>query len=163
MKAAFFDVDGTLTTTNAWKGIMDYFRIHGLRRGTNLLFLLIHYPLYFFKRLGMISEGDFRTKWASHLGWYFRGYSEEDAEKIWAWVVDNYIKLNFRDDTRSLLDDHLEDGDLVILVSGGPVPLLLRIAYELGVEHVVGTEFEIRDGRFTGKVLGSVCMDWKSQ
>jgi HAD superfamily hydrolase (TIGR01490 family) len=161
MRAAFFDVDGTLTTTNAWKGIMDYFRFHGKRRGTNLLFLLIHYPLYFIRRLGAISEGEFRSKWAAHLGWYFRGYSEEDGEKIWNWVVENYIIKSIRNDTYTILIEHLDDGDLVVLLSGGPVPLLKRIAQELGVEHVVGTQFEFRDGQFTGRVLGPVCMDDK--
>ncbi|MEJ2264139.1 MAG: hypothetical protein P8X95_11875 [Anaerolineales bacterium] len=35
MKAAFFDVDGTLTTTRVWEGLMEYFRQRDLRRWTN--------------------------------------------------------------------------------------------------------------------------------
>lgn len=159
MKAAFFDVDGTLTTTRVWQGIMKYFKQHGGRRGTHLAFLGLHYPLYFLHKLGLLSESGFRAPWAAHLGWYFRGYSIEEAIGIWDWIVEEFIVENWREDTRAILSAHCEAGDLVMLVSGGPIPLLKRIAAELDVDHVVGTDFETRDGKFTGRTVGPVCLE----
>jgi HAD superfamily hydrolase (TIGR01490 family) len=157
--AAFFDVDGTLTDTRVWEGLMQYFQAHGLRRWTHRAFWAYHTPYYLLRRKGLISEGAFRKPWASHLAWYVRGYTPQDAQGIWDWVVQEFISRHWQWATRSLLDQHREAGDLVVLVSGGPVPLLKRIAQEIGAAHVVGTEFELRDGRFSGRSLEPVCLD----
>jgi len=159
MIAAFFDVDGTLTTTRVWQGLMDYFSRHGLRRATHFAFLLYHYPLYFLRRLGLISEAGFRAPWAAHLGWYLRGYRLEDAASIWDWVVKEHVSRHWRNDIRVYLDQHLQAGHVVVLVSGGPLPLLERIAQELNVPHVVGTRFEISNGHYTGRIASPVCID----
>lgn len=34
MRAAFFDVDGTLTKNRVWQGLREYFKTRGLRRWT---------------------------------------------------------------------------------------------------------------------------------
>ncbi|MCK5315236.1 MAG: HAD family hydrolase [Anaerolineales bacterium] len=159
MHAAFFDVDGTLTATRVWLGIMKFFQAHRLRRSTHLAFLAYHYPLYLIHRFGLITEAGFRAPWAAHLGWYFRGYTLEDAENIWDWVVVEYVNKHLRTDLLEVMDTHRQEGDFLALVSGGPLPLLNRIARELGVEHVIGTSFEIENGRYTGRVSGPVCLD----
>lgn len=159
MKAAFFDVDGTLTTTRVWEGIMAYFRSRGLRRWTQRIFWSCHMPLYFLRRLGLISEGEFRKPWAAHLAWYVRGYTPLQAGEVWDWVVADFISSYWRADVRSRLDQHKQGGDLIVLVSGGPVPLLERMARELGAGHVIGTRFELQDGHFSGRSLEPVCLD----
>jgi HAD superfamily hydrolase (TIGR01490 family) len=159
MRAAFFDVDGTLTTTRVWQGIMNYFKHQGSRRFTHLVFLAYHYPLYFIYRLGLISESGFRAPWAAHLGWYFRGYTVAEGERIWDWIVEEFIIQNWRADILEKLHTHRNEDDLVMLVSGGPLPLLRRIAVELGVDHAVGTKFEIKAGKYTGGTAGPVCLE----
>jgi HAD superfamily hydrolase (TIGR01490 family) len=159
MRAAFFDVDGTLTTARVWQGLMDYFRVHNIRRATHLFFWLYHFPLYLLRRMKLISEGSFRKPWAAHLAWYFRGYSVEYAEQIWEWVVAQGLKYYWRADTCVILKEHLEKGDLVVLVSGGPLPLLKHIGEYLGTPHVVGTSVEIRNGRYTGRSVEPICFD----
>ena len=159
MKAAFFDVDGTLTTTRVWEGLMEYFRQRDLRRWTNRIFWYYHMPLYFLRKLGLISEGAFRSPWAAHLAWYVRGYTRPQAGQVWDWVVTQYLSERWRSDSRELLDQHRQAGDLVVLVSGGPVPLLQRIAGELDISHVVGTRFEFRDSHYTGRSLKPICID----
>lgn len=159
MQAAFFDVDGTLTTTRVWSGIMNYFKVHRLRRITHLAFLAYHYPLYFIYRSGLITEADFRSPWAAHLGWYFRDYTLEEAESIWDWVVIEHVNKHLRTDVLESVKNHRKAGDFVALVSGGPLPLLNRIAGELDVEHVIGTAFEVENGCYSGRVSGQVCLD----
>lgn len=159
MKAAFFDVDGTLTTTRVWKGYLAYFKQHRMKRGTHLWFLLLHYPLYFIRRVRLISEISFRTIWASDLAWYLRGVSVQGSTAIWDWIVSEYLPPYWRQDIRAVLVSHREAGDLVMLVSSGPQPLIERIGQELGADIAIGTRMEQNDGRYTGRNLAPVCID----
>lgn len=159
MRAAFFDVDGTLTDTRVWEGLMAYFRERSLRRWTHRAFWAYHMPYYLLLKARLISQGAFRRPWAAHLAWYLRGYSPQQAEAIWDWVVEEFLSRHWRMDTRRLLEDHRSAGDLVMLVSAGPQPLLERIAREVGAGHVVATEFELRQGHYTGRSLEPVCID----
>ena len=159
MRAAFFDVDGTLTDTRVWEGLMMYFRVYGLRRWTHRLFWAYHMPYYLLLKAHLISQGTFRRPWAAHLAWYLRGYTPQEAEAIWNWVVEEFLSHHWRMDARRLLDNHRAAGDLVMLVSAGPQPLLERIAREVGASHVVATAFELRNGRYTGRSLEPVCID----
>jgi HAD superfamily hydrolase (TIGR01490 family) len=158
-RAAFFDLDGTLTSEHTGMGYMRYFRERGLRRSTWLLYIVSHYPLYFMRRLGLISEGSFRAPWVTHMSWFLRGYTIEEAQEIWDWMADDFWSKCWRDDTRSLVEAHLTAGEIVVLVSSGPQPMIQRAAQELGTEHAVGTLFEVQDGYYTGHSLKPTCID----
>ncbi len=116
-------------------------------------------PYYMLLKARLISQSAFRRPWAAHLAWYMRGYTPEEANTIWDWVVEEFLTRHWRLDTRHLLDDHRTAGDLVILVSAGPQPLLECIAREVGAGHTVATEFELRAGRYSGHSLEPVCID----
>lgn len=158
-RAAFFDIDGTLTSERAWRGVLEYFQKNRLRLGVHWLFLGLHYPLYFIRRARLISESTFRSNWAAHMAWYVRGYTVEQAQVVWDWAVEQHIRLYWRADMLAILDQHRQAGDLVALVSSGPLPLIERVARELGVEHAVGTKFELHDGRYTGRASRPVVID----
>ncbi len=74
--SALFDIDGTLTSHNVWKGIMDFYSGRGERRLTHLAFVAAHYPLLLPRALRLLKEADFRRVWTKHLPWYFRGYDQ---------------------------------------------------------------------------------------
>ncbi|HEY61949.1 MAG TPA: HAD-IB family hydrolase [Anaerolineae bacterium] len=158
-KAAFFDVDGTLTSDNVWKGLMAYFKKHNKRYGTHLFFMLAHYPLYFMKKFGFISESKFRRDWAKHLAWYFRGYSLNEGNQIWTWVINEYLRDKWREDIIGVLKEHIAKGEIVMLVSAGPLPLVQYIADYLGADFAVGTAVENHHGHYTGKSISPVCLD----
>lgn len=157
-KAAFFDVDGTLTTERVWKGMMTYFKMHHLRRGTHLVFMVYHYFLYLLHKLKLISQSGYRKPWAANLAWFLRGMTEPQAQEIWDWVANHYLPPFWRSDILENLHKHMEQGDLVMLVSAGPASQLRTIAKTLGVSHAIGTEFILKNGKFTGKAA-TVCID----
>jgi HAD superfamily hydrolase (TIGR01490 family) len=159
MRAAFFDIDGTLTSEHAWKGILYYFQQRRIRRGTQLVYLMVHYPLYYLRRWNLITEVAFRAPWSANLAWYLRGFTLQQADELWNWTIEVYLRKFWRMDTCALLDDHRNSGDLVVLVSSGPQPMVERVARELGAHHGIGTRFEIKDGYYTGRGLKPVCID----
>ena len=55
---------------------------------------------------------------------------------------------------RELVRVHLDAGDLTLITTAVMRFLSEPIAAEFGVEHVIATEAERRDGRFTGRVAG---------
>ncbi|MEW6689195.1 MAG: HAD family hydrolase [Pseudomonadota bacterium] len=58
---------------------------------------------------------------------------------------------------RALVRGHLEAGDLCAVVTATNSFVTAPIAREFGVAHLVATEPERVDGRFTGRVAGTPC------
>ena len=158
MRAAFFDVNGTLTSARVWEGLMTYFKERNLRRWTYRVYWAYNMPIYMLYKAGLISEEGFRSPWAAKLAWFYRGYTVDQADEISNWVVEYFVKDHWREDVRLCLDQHRTKGDVVVLVSGGGLPMLRRLAKELNLEHYVGTEYEIQDGLYTGRIVGPACI-----
>jgi HAD superfamily hydrolase (TIGR01490 family) len=55
---------------------------------------------------------------------------------------------------RSLVRRHLDEGDLCAIITSTNSFVTRPIALAFGVEHLIATEPEKRDGRFTGRVAG---------
>ncbi len=157
MKAAFFDVDGTLTDQRVWSGLLDYFVVHRKKLGLHYLFKVYHYVLYGLHKLGLIPQVKFRSIWAKNLAWYFKGFDQEEARHLWEWTVNERIQGHWREDVLRKLLAHKQAGDLTFLVSGGPEGLLAQIAQAVGADHVVGTRHEIVEGVYTGRPGGEPC------
>ena len=56
---------------------------------------------------------------------------------------------------RELVDRHRTAGHLVVLTTAASSFLPAPIARDFGFEHLIATEPELRDGRYTGKVAGT--------
>ena len=158
-KAAFFDVDGTLTTERVWRGMLEYFQQRKLRTWTRRFFWAYHMPFYLLYKAGLVSQSTFRKPWAAHLPWFIRGYSVEQAQDVWDWVAQVYLEPFWRQDALDLIKKHKAAGDLVVLVSAGLTPLEDAIADRVGADLAVGTQPEIKNGCYTGGLASQVCLD----
>ncbi len=56
-----------------------------------------------------------------------------------------------------LVQRHLRDKHLCAIVTSTNAFITAPIAREFGVEHLLATELEVKDGRFTGKPSGTPC------
>lgn len=157
MKAAFFDLDGTLTEHRVWSGLLDYFKVNRIRLFRHYLFTFLHYGLYLLYKLGLVSQVNFRSIWAKNLSWHFAGFSLEKTAEIWDWVIEHRMKGQWRTDILAMLQQHKSDGDVIFLVSGGPEGLLEKITAEVGGHYAVGTRHEIVNGVYTGRSDGLAC------
>jgi HAD superfamily hydrolase (TIGR01490 family) len=58
---------------------------------------------------------------------------------------------------RRLLARHQENGDILLIITATNRFITAPIAKELGVTHLLATNPEIRNGRYTGRVEGTPC------
>ncbi len=157
MKAAIFDLDGTLYTGHVGRGIARHHRVHRVKRLRFYLYFGAHIPLWVLRKVGLISKQSERQVWARDMGWTVRGWPPGEAETAFRWIAAEYVKPLLRGDVLAFLREHQRAGDRAILVSGTLQPLLGEIARQLDVEEWVGTPLKVRNGRYTGATEPPPC------
>lgn len=58
---------------------------------------------------------------------------------------------------RALVERHRQQGDTLLIITATNSFITAPIAAAFGVEHLLATEPELRDGRYSGKVHGTPC------
>ena len=58
---------------------------------------------------------------------------------------------------RALVRKHLGAGELCAIITSTNSFVTAPIAHEFGIEHLIATEPELREGRYTGQVAGTPC------
>jgi len=88
--------------------------------------------------------------------YFLQLYVPHDMPALLAWrekYIREWIVPRIPDSARRLLDSHRDD--LVVITTATNRFITEPIAQALGVEHLIATEPEMRDGRFTGRVAGT--------
>lgn len=95
-----------------------------------------------------------------YLGFALRPLAEHSDADLARWHADfmhRRILPMIAPRARALVRSHLERADLCALVTATNSFVTAPIAREFGIPHLVATEPEVRDGRFTGRVAGTPC------
>lgn len=148
MKLALFDLDNTLLSGDSdfeWsqflieQGVLD----RELFEAKNLAF----YEQY---KAGTLDIGeflDFQLKPLSrHARRVLDGWHEEFMRRK--------VRPMMGGKARNLVEQHLAAGDICVVVTATNSFVTAPIAREFGIEHLIATEPEHRDGEFTGRVAG---------
>jgi HAD superfamily hydrolase (TIGR01490 family) len=157
MIAALFDLDGTLYTGHIWQ---DLARHHWVARrhrrwvAAYLIWNMAPFPVY---KLGLMSRKTYFHVWGQTMGWLLRGWPLAEAQALFEKLTAEQVLPNVRPDMVARLREHRDQGHLVALVSGTFAPFLEVIARRLGVQHAIGTPLEVRDGRYTGRIVPPLC------
>ena len=69
--------------------------------------------------------------------------------------VEEVIKPMITDKARALVKKHQESGDLIIVITATNSFITKPIAALFGIENLIGTDPEEKEGEFTGKVSGT--------
>jgi HAD superfamily hydrolase (TIGR01490 family) len=95
-----------------------------------------------------------------YLGFALRPLAEHRPEDLARWR-DDFMRARIAPmigaAAHRLVRGHLEGGDLCAIVTATNSFVTAPIAREFGVAHLIATEPESRDGRFTGRVAGTPC------
>jgi HAD superfamily hydrolase (TIGR01490 family) len=95
-----------------------------------------------------------------YLGFALRPLAEHTSEDLARWHADfmrSRILPMVGAPARALVRRHVGRGDLCAIITATNSFVTAPIAREFGVPHLIATEPERRDGRFTGRVQGTPC------
>jgi len=157
IRAAFFDLDGTLFTGHIWRGLAEHHRAHRTHRALVYVYLVTHMGLWLLHLARLVKEEPFYAAWVRHMPWLMAGFSEEEGQVVFRRLCDDYVLPRLRPDVMELVHRHQAEGRPVVLVSGTFQGLLEVIAEALGLQGAVGTRLRLRKGRYTGDVIEPIC------
>jgi len=95
-----------------------------------------------------------------YLGFALRPLAEHTPEDLARWheeFMRTRIAPMIGTAARELVRSHLERGELCAIVTATNSFVTAPIARAFGVTHLIATEPESQDGRFTGRVTGTPC------
>jgi len=151
--AAFFDVDNTMM-----QGASIYWFARGLAsRKYFTVGDLARFGLQQLRFRVLASEhaGDMAQAKDAALA-FVEGWRVEDMERLCEEIFDELMAERIWSGSRALAQLHLDAGQRVWLVTAAPVELGRLIARRLGLTGALGTVAEIRDGAYTGRLVGDL-------
>lgn len=150
---AFFDLDNTII-----KGGSLFHLARGLYR--RKFFSRGELANFFWKHtkfvvVGRESLADMDSIRAMALR-FIAGHRVEEIVSLSEEIVESHILPKVYDGSRSLVEDHLKRGEEVWIVTASPQQVADLLAARLGLTGALGTVAEIKDGVYTGELLGPV-------
>lgn len=149
-RAALFDMDRTLIKKDSAGLYTRYRRDRGeasLKDAVQVGWWMIQYTL------GVIDAPRVALRALEH----FRGKEERWLiDSCEQWFVD-YVLPTVQAKGRAAVEQHRAAGEFIAIVTGATSYVAKPLARELGIECVVCTELEVKDGRFTGRVIEPLC------
>jgi len=95
-----------------------------------------------------------------YLGFALRPLAAHTAQELERWHAE-FMRLRIlpmiSEGGRALVRGHLEAGDLCAIITATNSFVTTPIARAFEIEHLIATEPEVREGRFTGRVAGTPC------
>jgi len=151
--AAFFDVDNTLIQGSS----LIVFAI-GLAKKRYLKLseiLPVVWKQIKFRITGAENADDVTEGRQQALA-FIKGRSEAELVALCEEIVDKNMSEKLWPGTKQLADTHIANGHQVWLVSATPVQLAQILAKRLGFTGALGTVAEVKDGVFTGRLVGDI-------
>lgn len=150
--ASYFDVDGTLVSTNLVHPTLFYL----LNQGTPVQTAMrVGRTLLGAPRMALAEMVDRRT-FNELLFSSFQGMSEDRLMILADEAFDTVLKRALYPGAKDLVKRSLDVGRDVVLISGALDFLLERLRDHLGATDVIANRLEIKDGVATGKLLKPV-------
>ena len=147
---AFFDLDRTLIQGfSALSFVLD--GVRNGQYGASELFELLVAATGF--ELGTIDFSSFLTGSAQVL----RGAKEEDVRAMGERIFRDSIASRIHPEARALVEAHRRRGHTVAVVSSATHYQVDPVAKDLGIENVLASQLEVREGKLTGEILSPSC------
>ena len=155
--AAIFDLDGTLTDGHVWKGLSNYCTTFKVNRWRSYLFLATHTGLWLLFKLSILPQDSFYSLRITGTAILLKGITKPKAIEVFYWIASREIMARTRPEVIEALAFHQKKHHLIIIVSSAFNEILRQVGKRLEVPHTVGTDLEIKESRYTGKILGRAC------
>jgi HAD superfamily hydrolase (TIGR01490 family) len=148
-KIAFFDFDGTITTSDSLPEIIKF-----LKGGTAYYTgILLNIPWFAAYLLNLISGDLLKEKICSY---FFSGMPEVNFQKQCDAFVDSILPDLIRPEALTEIDRLRKEGFEIAVVSASAENWIRNFAKKWSIE-LIGTKLEVKDGLMTGKIEGKNC------
>lgn len=110
--------------------------------------------------LGTLSFGMGRTGFSALMSGMtatYRGLAESTLEEVGKEVFAKHLIRQIYPESRALVEAHQRAGHTVAIISSATRYQVEPFARELGIDLVMNTELEVKDGVFTGEVIHPTC------
>lgn len=91
------------------------------------------------------------------LAFTLKPLSDHTTEQLFSWrekFLKEKIEPIMLDAAKSLVEHHRQQGDTLMIITATNSFITAPIAQRFGIDHLIATEPEMIDGRYTGKVAG---------
>jgi putative phosphoserine phosphatase/1-acylglycerol-3-phosphate O-acyltransferase len=88
---------------------------------------------------------------------FMRGIEESTYNEVGAQLYTKQIARLIYPESRALVDAHIARGHTVAIISSATPYQVEPAAADLGIEHVLCSQLEVREGRFTGNAVKPLC------
>lgn len=147
---AFFDMDHTIIWENSGHSSVKLAREHGLVSVRHLVKGFFKVILY---RLTIL---DIETWYEQNIA-MLAGLTPADMEHFSDLWYEGHVRQKVYRQAAQLIRDHRDQGHRVVIISNAPAFFVAPVARALQVEDCISTRVEIKDGRFTGKIIKPLC------
>lgn len=155
------DLDGTITTAEAWRGMLAWIRANHPSREADW-FVRARLPLVVASKAGLLGKEQFRARWFAELAALLRGLPERRMEELGETVVAESLWPSRRPSSVALVQGALAAARAVdpsarlVIATGAFVSVAEAFARRIGAQHGLGTPLEVRDGIITGRLAAPV-------
>lgn len=88
---------------------------------------------------------------------FMKGISEESYVRFGEELYQKHISRKIYPEARALVEAHLAKGHTVAIISSATPYQVCPTAQDLGIDHVLCSHYEVRDGEFTGEIIRPLC------
>ncbi|MCU0660983.1 MAG: HAD-IB family hydrolase [Myxococcota bacterium] len=148
--AAFFDLDGTLLSVNSMRLWVTHQRSLGLISRRDALVGAWYTLLYRFTFLDMQTLAE---RALSTMVGLVETEFEQGVHGFFHDTLRHYIPRN----AQPFVDEHRAKGHKVVLLTSASAHEARAAARQFNLDDYICTNFEVKDGRFTGKAIPPVC------
>jgi HAD superfamily hydrolase (TIGR01490 family) len=144
-KAAFFDMDRTVLRVDSSTSWMRFMRRRGeLSRAfvAKATWWALQY------KLALLDIDSMADRVAADLSGILEA---ELIQKTALWHAED-LASKVAPLAVEAIEEHRRDGEVIVLLTGGSPYVARNVANALGIEHVLSTELEVKNGRFTGRL-----------
>lgn len=151
MRLALFDLDNTLLGGDSDHAWGDYLCRRGILNGD--VYKARNDAFYQDYLAGTLDN-------AAYLNFSMGIFGRHDTAQLDQWhreFMRDCIDALLLPKAKALLDTHREAGDTLVIITATNRVVTGPIAEKLGVEHLIATECEMIDGRYTGRSTDVPC------
>ncbi|MDJ0709135.1 MAG: HAD-IB family hydrolase [Woeseiaceae bacterium] len=148
--AAFFDLDGTIIATHSIKDIFLERLFAGQVQTEEVVDMATLTLRYIFK------TADFEDGLRDSVR-NIQGMDESEFLELADKVCEERLLPQVFPEVKAILKAHSDKGHTIVIVSSASRYQVAPLAGALGIENIICTELEVKNGKFTGSLDGSPC------